>query len=90
VNPRLRSRVWEVFGAIAQLVERFVRNEEVGSSTLLRSTFIPAKPFGEYVEGLTHYGDESYADEFAVRPQDFENPTPGVEIRLNPLLLQRL
>jgi hypothetical protein len=27
------------FGAVAQLVERIVRNDEVGSSTLLRSTF---------------------------------------------------
>ena len=27
-----------LFGAVAQLVERVVRNDEVGSSTLLRST----------------------------------------------------
>src|ERR1051325_2131655 len=27
-----------IFGAVAQLVERIVRNDEVGSSTLLRST----------------------------------------------------
>ena len=39
-------------GAVAQLVERFVRNEEVGSSTLLRSTSVRfagagLAPFGE-------------------------------------------
>ena len=37
-NPAAGRRVGSTRGAIAQLVERFVRNEEVGSSTLLRST----------------------------------------------------
>ena len=31
---------WTIFGPVAQLVERFVRNEEVSGSTPLRSKFL--------------------------------------------------
>jgi hypothetical protein len=42
---------------------------------LVTSTFFRNEPFGGSVEGLSHYGDESYAVQPAVQTDDFEDST---------------
>ena len=52
-NPRRGGRD---FGAVAQLVERVVRNDEVGSSTLLRSTSGMVAAHAEATRARTRLG----------------------------------
>ena len=49
---------------VAQLgLERLVRDQEVVGSNPITPTIFPQKPFGQQVEGLSHFKDKSYADE---------------------------
>src|SRR5437660_8584391 len=61
-----RSSVW---------LERTVRDREVGGSNPLAPTFFRKKPFGENVEGLSHFRDERCAVERAGQTEDFRDST---------------
>ncbi len=72
-NQPSGSLFCDLFGAVAQLVERVVRNDEVGSSTLLRSilkVFPANKP-----------ASESWPPKPSERP--FPHPTVPHTTRLN-------
>ena len=74
-------------GAWLSLVERLVRDQEVASSNLVAPTFFRKRPFGEKVEGLSHFAGESCGVEPAVQTHDFENAGLAVVIVI---LLKRL
>ena len=48
------------------------------------------KPFGEYVEGLSHFRAKGYAVELEVQTDDFENLTFRLKIRTSPFLFKTL
>ena len=76
---------------VAQLgLERLVRDQEVAGSNPVTPTFFRDKPFGEYVEGLSYFRDESCAVEPAVQKHDFEDTSLGSVVSRKPLLPQRL
>jgi hypothetical protein len=62
----------------------FASKSARGSSPL-SSTFLDNAPFGENVEGLSYFRDESYVDESKVQTDDFEQLTFCANIRSKPL-----
>ena len=77
-------------GGLAQLGERLAGSQKVIGSSPLSSTFLNKRPFGEYVEGLSYCGHESYVIERAVQPDDFEDHTFLVVFCRKPFLFQGL
>jgi hypothetical protein len=48
----------KVAGRGSVWLERLVRDQEVAGSNPVAPTVFRKKPFGEHVEGLSHYGNE--------------------------------
>jgi len=64
-----------------------IRDRPENSSNPVAPTFFRNEPFGENVEGLSHFGDESCAVERAVQTHDFEDSTLCIVVGGKPLLL---
>ena len=79
-----------IIGAWLSLVERTVRDREVGGSNPLAPTFLRNEPFGENVEGLSHCGDKSCVVERVVQTHDFDDSTLRIAISGKPFLAKGL
>ncbi|MFO0825382.1 MAG: hypothetical protein U0792_20065 [Gemmataceae bacterium] len=64
--------------------------QEVVGSNPAGPTIYLEEPFGQLVEGLSHCGDKTYADELPVQTEDFEDSAFGGMIRRKPFLPQVL
>ena len=64
--------------------------QKVASSNLVAPTFFRKKPFGENVEGLSHYWAKSYVIETPVQTDDFEDSPLGGIIRRKPFTRKAL
>jgi hypothetical protein len=59
-----RSAVW---------LAHLVWDQGVGGSNPLAPIFFQGKPFGQQVEGLSHFQSESYVADLAVQKRDFDH-----------------
>jgi hypothetical protein len=62
-------------GRSSARLECTVRDREVGGSNPLAPTIFRNEPFGENVEGLSHFRDKSCVIKTAVQKHDFEQST---------------
>ena len=54
-KARLVNRMNEITGCSSAWLERLVWDQEVAGSNPVTPTIFRKKPFGEYVEGLSHF-----------------------------------
>src|SRR5258705_13531959 len=66
------------------------RDQEVASSNLVTPTVFQKQPFGQQVEGLSHFKYETYAVERQVQTEHFEHLTLFGGTSTHPLLFQPL
>ena len=77
-------------GRGAAWLARLLGVQEVAGSNPVAPTSFQNKPFGEYVEGLSHFRAKGYAVELEVQTDDFENLTFRLKIRTSPFLFKTL
>ena len=56
-------------------LERYVRDVEVEGSNPFAPTIFPVKPFGQQVEGFSHFRDKTYVNQRKIQTSVFEQTT---------------